>query len=139
MSTKLVILSCHLLSSKRRDAPYHNVIQVRNTQNNRYKEWIRSHGFINWPSNSSKSTTLDNFLWSYLNDHVYKERSQNLRDLSERIRNSIISLNEYPEYICNDLFNLDNKYRKSFEKNAGHIQHLYINFNKYKYQYIIYF
>lgn len=106
-------------------APPHNTMPVTNFLNNRFNEWIGTHGTINWPPNSPDLTPLDNFLWGYLKDEVYNERSQSLQDLRQRIQRSIDSLNEeHPEYIANALFKLEEDYRKCIENNGGHIQHL---------------
>jgi len=106
-------------------APPHNTIPVRNFLNNRFNEWIGAHGTIAWPPNSPDLTPLDNFLWGYLKNEVYKERSQNLEDLRDRIQRSIDALNEeHPEYICNALLKLEEDYRKCIENNGGHFQHL---------------
>lgn len=106
-------------------APPHNVFQVRNFLNNRFNQWIGTYGTINWPPNSPDLTPLDNFLWGYLKDDVYKERSRNLEDLRAKIQQSINTLNEeHPDFISNALFKLSEYYRKCVENNGGHIQHL---------------
>jgi len=106
-------------------APPHNVVPVRNFLNNRYPLWIGKNGGIEWPANSPDLTPLDSFLWGYLKDEVYKERSRTLEDLNIKITNAINTLNqEKSHFIVNSIDKLNDDYRKCINNNGGHIEHL---------------
>ena len=75
-------------------APGHNVAPVTNFLNEKYDLWIGRHGQILWPANSPDLSPLDLFLWGYLKNKVYYNRTHNLDELGAKITEEILSLNE---------------------------------------------
>lgn len=47
---------------------------------------LGTHGPVRWPARSCDITPLDFWLWGYLKNIIYKERSNNLEELMERTR-----------------------------------------------------
>lgn len=106
-------------------APPHNIVPVTEYLNNRYDDWLGRHGTIQWPPNSPDLTPLDAFLWGYLKNLVYAERSTNLQQLRQKITHEIETLNnDYPEYISNAINKLEDDYIDCIDRNGGHIQQL---------------
>lgn len=104
-------------------APPHNVRPVVHFLNNRYETWIGRQGTIQWPPNSPDLTPLDAFLWGYLKNKVYAQRSANIEELSARISYYINDLNRNNAiFISNAINKLENDYRECINRNGGHIQ-----------------
>ena len=55
--------------------------------------WIGRRGPIEWPARSPDLTPPDFFLWGYLKDKVYAQKSKDLVELKSRIENEIKLIN----------------------------------------------
>lgn len=68
-------------------APAHFHRAVRDFLHDRFgNHWIGRGGPIAWPARSPDLTPLDFFLWGYVKQEVYKERTTTVEDMKERIR-----------------------------------------------------
>lgn len=95
---------------------------VSNFLNGKYNLWIGRHGPIHWPANSPDLTPLDNFLWGYLKDRVYCNRTHNLISLRQKIELEILNLNnEYPFYISNAIRKLNELYQECFNNGGSYV------------------
>lgn len=103
-------------------APPHSIQAVTNYLNNRYDLWIGRYGPIQWPANSPDLTPLDNFLWGYLKDKVYYNRTNNLVDLRHKIEQEINILNsEYSHFTRNAVCKLSGLFQDCFINGGSHI------------------
>lgn len=104
-------------------APPHTTIAVRNYLNNRFHEWIGKHGTIRWPPNSPDLSLLDTFLWGYLKNKCYQERTENIEELQQRIIQHIFNLNNNAQnFILNSIGNLKKRYRLCLENHGNHFE-----------------
>ena len=56
--------------------------------------WIGRDGPIPWPPRSPNITSLDFFLWGYVNDIVYKTKVRDMDELKQRISNAMTTIDE---------------------------------------------
>ncbi|KAJ8981376.1 hypothetical protein NQ317_000243 [Molorchus minor] len=103
-------------------APCHNTIAVTHFLNNKYEEWIGKFGTIRWAPNSPDLSLLDTFLWGHLKNECYKQRTENINQLQDRISAELTRLNENPEIILNSISNLKKRYRLCIEKQGSHFE-----------------
>lgn len=103
-------------------APLHNIQPVTNFLNDRYGLWIGRQGTIRWPANSPDLTPLDNFLWGYLKNKVYFERTENLDILRNKIVNEIFILNNnFPIFTGNAVNKLREVFQNCLDNGGGHV------------------
>lgn len=105
-------------------APCHNTLQVTNYLNQHFDEWIGRNGPIRWPPRSPDLTPLDFFLWGYLKTEVYKQRSNDVDELRERIIAVINDINN-----SNMLEDVGRNFLKRInlclQNNGSHIEQLF--------------
>ena len=76
-------------------APPHWGLHVCGFLNETFPDrWIGRDGPIPWPPRSPDITTLDFFLWGYVNDIVYRTQVRDITDLKQRIINAIATIDE---------------------------------------------
>ena len=92
--------------------------------NQHYNEWIGRHGTIPWPPNSPDLTVMDTFLWGNLKNVVYQDRNENIEEIREKIVVEMNRLNQDNHILTSSLERLQRGYRRCFENNGGHIEHL---------------
>lgn len=105
-------------------APAHNVLPVTNYLNNRYNLWIGRRGPIQWPANSPDLSPLDIFLWGYLKNRIYYNRTQNIQVLEDKIRHDIRILNrDHPNFIIDTINSkLRGNIQKCIRNGGGYIE-----------------
>lgn len=105
-------------------APAHNVVQVTEFLNNKYNLWIGRHGPIHWPPNSPDLSPLDLFLWGYLKNKIYYNRSHTLEELTQKIRTEIRELNQRnPQFILDAIrHKLKNNIRDCFNSGGSWVE-----------------
>ena len=104
-------------------APPHCVRPVTEFLNNRFRLWIGRQGPLRWPANSPDLTPLDNFLWGYLKNRIYYDRTYNLEELRHRIKEEITGLNnENHKFIRNAVNRLRTLYQECYNNAGSHIK-----------------
>lgn len=105
-------------------APVHNTLRVTEFLNERYDTWIGKNGTIAWPPRCPDLTPLDFFLWGYLKNRVYKNRSRNIDEIKQKIREEINLLNTKPEIFSRLQRHIRKRYRMCINQNGNHIEQL---------------
>ncbi|GBO34726.1 hypothetical protein AVEN_258881-1 [Araneus ventricosus] len=78
-------------------APPHYGNIVREFLNATFPQrWIGRGAVMAWPPRSPDITPLDFYLWSYVKQHVYSERINDINNLKPRITDLIHSVILYP-------------------------------------------
>ena len=104
-------------------APPHYAASVRRFLDDVFpNRWIGRRGSIEWPPRSPDLTPLDYFLWSYVKNEVYKDKSHTLDILKDRIRNVIRNIS--PETVENVQQEFIDCLGYCRAVNGGHFQHL---------------
>lgn len=68
-------------------APAHNSLIVRQHLDGVYPgRHMSTHGPIKWPARSPDLSSLDFYLWGFLKQTVYRERSHTVEELQQKIR-----------------------------------------------------
>lgn len=74
-------------------APAHNSLIVRHHLDVVYPgRYMSTHGAIKWPPRSPDLTPLDFHLWGFLKQSVYRERSNTIEELQQRIQDACNSV-----------------------------------------------
>lgn len=107
-------------------APPHNILQVTEYLNDRYRHWIGRHGTIQWPANSPDLNPLDIFLWGFLKNRINYDGPHNINVLRPKIENEIFILNrDHREFIYNAIFHkMTENIRKCVQNNGGYIENM---------------
>jgi len=107
-------------------APVHNVQQVTNFLNNKYRLWIGRDGTVRWPANSPDLNPCDIFLWGYLKNKVYYNRPESLEVIRQRLNNIVLELNtENPNFITSCInIKLVRNIRICLANNGGYIENI---------------
>jgi len=104
-------------------APCHTGEEVATFLNNHFAGIIGPRENLPWPPRSPDLTPLDYFLWGALKDRVYKNRSHNVEELKERIREGINYLNQSGS-VGNAIRKLEQIYTTCIAQDGGHVEHL---------------
>ena len=102
-------------------APAHYATKVRSWLDEKFNgRWIGRRGPIEWPARSPDLTPCDFFLWGYLKNIVYKERSATLEELRDRIKQACAEIPvEVLYYTCE---NVVSRFKRCHQ--AGGVQQL---------------
>lgn len=100
-------------------APAHCIQPITNYLNNRYDLWIGRNGPIQWSANSPDLTPLDNFLWGYLKDKIYYDRTNNLLDLRQKIEQEIYILNNEHSFFTSNAVRKSEEIFQNCFRNGG--------------------
>jgi hypothetical protein len=66
-------------------APAHYAISVRDFLSEHFSVWIGRSAPLSWPPRSPDLTTCDNWLWSFVKEHVSHIRMQNIAELKQTV------------------------------------------------------
>lgn len=104
-------------------APPHFALVVRDHLNRSFpNRWIGRGGYILWPPRSPDLTPLDYYLWGFLKDAVYANRSTTPEDLQGRIREAIARIT--PQVLRRVVENFRQRIQLCLQVNGGNIEHL---------------
>lgn len=93
--------------------------------NEKYNLWIGRTGPIRWPPKSPDLTPLDSFLWGYLQNKVYEQKTENIEVLRRKIVASINDINQnHRQFIINTIRKIEQDYINCINNNGGHIEQL---------------
>lgn len=102
-------------------APPHNARNVRDILNDKFGErWIANGGPVHWPARSPDLSILDFFIWGFLKQQVYSRRSENLNDLTDRIRVACRAIT--PQMLQKARRNLIRRSQRCSANNGGHFE-----------------
>lgn len=86
-------------------APAHYASSVRSWLNEKFpNRWIGRRGPIEWPARSPDLSPCDFFLWGYLKDKVYQEKSATIAQLRQRIYTACAEISaEMCSHVCQSM------------------------------------
>lgn len=104
-------------------APPHNARQVTNFLNQEFlNNWVGNTGPHLWPPRSPDLTVLDFFVWGFIKNIVYSTASQNLDELTNKIR--IAAQQITPAMLRECRHNLIKRAQMCLNNNGGHFEQL---------------
>lgn len=104
-------------------APPHHALIVRAFLNNNYNNrWIGRSGPVAWPPCSPDLTSPDFYLWGYLKDVVFAQRTTTKEDMMERIRRACATIPR--DTLLSTVRNFERRLNLCLEANGGNFEQL---------------